>query len=178
MLGCVGIAFAAVDGQVLLADGSPAVNAVVWIKGSEHATPLFKAVMDQRNLAFIPHVLAVPMGTTVSFPNNDTVFHNIFAEFRAKRFDLGMYPRGTSKKVKFDKEGLVALLCSVHSNMSAYIMVVDTPYYAVTDKKGKFHVSTSPSGSGELNVWHESGQTMRIPYTSMNGPLRIRLVRQ
>ena len=87
---------------------------------------------------FLPHVSVVTAGTLVHFPNDDTVFHNVFAYFQAKKFDLGMYPRGATKSVTFDKPGLVVLLCNVHSDMSAYIMVVDTPYYAVTDKRGQY----------------------------------------
>lgn len=151
-----------VTGTVRLANGRPAKNAVVWLKGAAHGEPLRGVVIDQRDLTFIPHVTAVTVGTTIRFPNSDTVYHNVFAEFEAKRFDFGMYPRGSSKTKLFDKPGIVALLCSVHSNMSAYIMVVDTPYFAVTDASGRFKIKDVESGSYEANVWHESKQTARV----------------
>jgi plastocyanin len=163
-----------VEGQVILADGSAAKNAVVWLEGSEHASPLRNAMVDQRDLTFIPHVSAVTVGTTVKFPNDDNVYHNVFAEFRAKRFDLGMYPQGSSKKVKFDKPGLVALLCSVHSDMSAYIMVVDTPYFAVTDNRGKFHISGVPGETFKVHAWHESGQEY-TDTVNVSGQTNLRL---
>lgn len=148
---------AQVDGRVLLPDGKPAKEAIVYLKGKSTSVPLHNASVDQRNKTFIPHVSVITQGTRVRFPNDDTVFHNVFAYYQAKKFDLGMYPRGASKTVTFDKPGLVALLCNVHSQMSAYIMVVDTPYYAVTDADGRFHIADVDAGSYELHGWHESG---------------------
>ncbi|SRR5581483_5210888 len=147
-----------VDGNVTLSKGKPAANAVVYLEGDQKSKPLAHAVVDQRDRKFIPHISVVTVGTTISFPNNDTVFHNVFAEFEAKRFDLGMYPRGTSKTVRFDRPGLVAILCNVHSEMSAYVMVVDTPYYAIADAKGKFSIAGVLPGRYILRVWHESGE--------------------
>ena len=148
---------AQVDGKVLLPDGKPAKEAIVYLKGNGTSTPLHNATVDQRNKTFIPHVSVITQGTRVRFPNDDTVFHNVFAYYQAKKFDLGMYPRGASKTVTFDKPGLVALLCNVHSSMSAFIMVVDTPYYAVTDAEGRFHIADVAAGSYTLHGWHESG---------------------
>jgi plastocyanin len=144
-------------GRVLLPGGKPAANAVVFLQGDAKPAPDAHAVVDQRNKTFIPHVSVVPVGASVRFPNNDTVFHNVFAYYQAKKFDLGMYPRGASKTVTFDKPGLVALLCNVHSTMSAYIMVVDTPYYAVADRDGKFRIADVADGTYSLHGWHESG---------------------
>lgn len=164
-----------VRGQVLLANGSRAKNAVVWLEGGPRSSPLSHAVIDQRDLTFIPHVSVVTVGTTVRFPNNDTVYHNVFAEFEAKRFDLGMYARGATKTKTFDKKGVVALMCSVHSNMSAYIMVVDTPYYAVADSHGRFSIKNVPNGSYQLRVWHESNQSVaqQITVSPSTGELAI-----
>src|SRR5437879_5026545 len=92
-----------VDGVVHLASGKNAGSAVVWLDGGTHSKPLSRAVVDQRDRKFIPHISVVTVGTEIQFPNNDTVFHNVFAEFDAKRFDLGMYPRGATKRVHFDK---------------------------------------------------------------------------
>ena len=146
-----------VTGTVQLPNKKVAGSAVVYLEGSKKATPLSKYVIDQREKMFSPHVSVITTGTSVEFPNNDNVFHNVFAYFNAKKFDLGMYPRGKSKTEKFDKAGVVALFCNVHSEMSAYIVVVDTPYYAIADKKGKFAVKDVPPGTYTMHTWHESG---------------------
>lgn len=155
-----------IQGQAALPNRRPAVHAVVTLEGAIKALPMTKAVIDQREKIFSPHVSVVTVGTTVEFPNNDTVFHNVFAYYNAKKFDLGMYPRGATKRVTFEKPGLVAVLCNVHSEMSAYIMVVETPYHAVTDKQGRFRIGSVPPGSYTLRVWHESGasysQTLEV----------------
>ncbi|HXH62078.1 MAG TPA: hypothetical protein VNI20_12055 [Fimbriimonadaceae bacterium] len=140
-------------------DGSHALSdAVVWIENGTKPKPS-KATVDQKNKRFSPHISVVPVGSKISFPNHDDVFHNVFAEFRAKKFDLGMYPRGQSKSVTFDKSGVVSVLCSVHSEMSAYIIVVDTPYFGKTDSKGRFKFAVG-KGEGVLHVWHESGKSL------------------
>ena len=99
-----------------------------------------KFVMDQQNLEFIPHVLPIPVGSTVLFPNNDKVDHNVFSMSRTKKFNLGSYKPGESKKVIFDKPGIVEMRCDVHAEMAAYILVMKNPYFAVTDKKGYFEI--------------------------------------
>ncbi len=149
----------AVSGTVSDAHGAVR-SAVVYLSGGASAPPLPNAVVDQRDKMFTPHVSVVTRGTTVRFPNDDTLFHNVFAYFQAKKFDLGMYPRGTTKKVTFDKAGLVILLCNVHSSMSAYIMVVDTPYYAVSDSTGHFRLPAVPAGTYTLHSWQESGAVL------------------
>src|SRR5580658_6114462 len=101
-----------------------AAQAIVWFTGSVRPKPLPKAVVDQRDRKFIPHVSVVPVGTRVDFPNNDTVFHNVFTEFNSSKFDLGNYAKGTSKSQVFLKPGLAVILCSIHPDMGAYIMVV------------------------------------------------------
>ncbi len=144
------------SGQVTLGRGH-ARDVVVYLESDKKAAPLPRAIIDQRDKTFIPHVTVVTAGTTVQFPNHDFVFHNVFAYFNAKKFDLGMYPRGATKTVTFDKKGLVSLLCNIHSEMSAYILVVDTPYYAVTDKQGRYQIKDVPAGTYVLHAWHESG---------------------
>ena len=145
----------------MLAKGGAARDAVIYLEGSVKGEPLPRAMMDQRDKMFLPHVLAVTRGTTVNFPNNDSVLHNVFAYYNAKRFDLGVYPHGATKRETFDKTGVVALLCNVHSDMSAYIIVVDTPYFAVTDHDGRFHIPDVAPGSYTLRGWHESGSEIR-----------------
>src|SRR5690348_4036034 len=156
---CIGLTANATDltGQAYLPGNREAREAVVYLEGGPKAAPMQKAVVDQRNKMFIPHVSVVTVGTKVQFPNDDTVFHNVFAYFHAKKFDLGMYPQGATKYQVFDRPGLVALLCNVHSDMSAYIMVVDTPYYAVTDRQGRFTLRGVPPGTYTLKAWQESG---------------------
>jgi plastocyanin len=150
---------AEVSGSVTLGGKRAASMAVVWLTGARKAGPMARAIVDQRQKAFLPHVSVITAGTTVQFPNNDSVFHNVFAYFDAKKFDLGMYPRGASKSVTFDKPGVVALLCNVHSEMSAYIVVVDTPYYAVCDREGRFMLKDVPPGQYTVHAWHEGGET-------------------
>ncbi len=102
-----------------------------------------KFVMDQQNLAFIPRVLPIPVGSTVLFPNNDKVDHNVFSMSRTKTFNLGSYEPGKSQTVVFDKPGIVELRCDVHAEMAAYILVMKNPYFAVTDRKGNFEIPDS-----------------------------------
>ncbi len=162
-----------VAGQVSLPRRGAARDAVIMLEGGPKSSPLAKAMVDQRDKAFVPHVTVVTQGTTVEFPNNDTVFHNVFAYFNAKKFDLGVYPRGASKRQTFDKPGVVALLCNVHSEMSAYIVVVDTPYTAITDSRGHFLLRGVPPGTYTLHVWHESGAQLTQSYTVPPGASEV-----
>ncbi len=165
----------AVSGTVTDGHGA-ARGAVVYLTGNTAQTlPMTTAMVDQRDKMFTPHVSVVTRGTTVRFPNDDSVFHNVFAYFQAKKFDLGMYPRGTTKKVTFDKTGLVIILCNVHSYMSAYIMVVDTPYYAVSDGSGHFRLPNVPPGTYTLHGWQESGVTLTQTVTVGSGPQALAL---
>ncbi|MBC8393027.1 MAG: hypothetical protein H8E17_10740 [Deltaproteobacteria bacterium] len=99
-----------------------------------------KFAMDQQNLTFIPHILPIPVGATIQFPNNDKVDHNVFSLSRTKPFNLGSYKPGEVKTVLFDKPGIVEVRCDVHAEMAAYIMVMKNPYFAVTDAKGRFEM--------------------------------------
>jgi plastocyanin len=152
---------AEVRGQAL-ASGKPAVNAVIWLD-APHAprTPQTRqVVLDQRNLAFSPHVLAIRVGTTVDFPNHDRVFHNVFSYRDGKRFDLGLYPVGAVRQVTFGKPGLSRLFCNIHPDMSAYVMAVDTPYFAVSDQKGRFTLSSVPAGTYTYHAWRPGGAAL------------------
>jgi plastocyanin len=137
------------------AGGRPERNAVVWFESPRAVPPSSpgKVVLDQRNSTFLPHVLAVRVGTTVEFPNNDRVFHNVFSFHNGKRFDLGLYPVGTVKRVTFDHPGLSRVFCNIHPNMAAYVMVVDTPYFAVSDERGTFAVRGIEPGVYTHHVW-------------------------
>ena len=124
--------------------------------GDGHFPPPERVVvMDQRGLRFVPHVLAIQAGATVEFANNDPLAHNVFSISSPKRFNLGLYGRGTSRRVKFDQPGVVQLLCNVHQEMSAFIVVVKNPYFTRTDKDGSFRIENVPSGRHRLRVWHE-----------------------
>jgi len=132
-------------------------------------------VMDQQNLSFIPHILPIPVGATIHFPNNDKVDHNVFSLSRAKKFNLGSYKTGESKTVLFDTPGIVELRCDVHAEMAAYIMVMKTPYFDVTDTQGRFEIPDSnylkhsgitgvtdiPSGKYFIKTRHEKLKTKK-----------------
>jgi len=114
-----------------------------------------RASMDQRDQVFVPHVLAITVGTTVDFPNNDLTFHNVFSLSKTKSFDLGRYSRGKSKSVRFDRPGVVQVFCDIHSHMRAYILVFAHRYFAVTDRAGAYSIGGVPPGTYTLAVWHE-----------------------
>jgi plastocyanin len=149
-----------------------------------------KFVMDQLNLEFRPHVLPVLVGSTVQFPNNDQVDHNIFSMSRTKKFNLGSYKPGDSKAVLFDKPGIVELRCDVHAEMAAYILVMKNPYFAVTDKKGNFQIPDATylqqagledladlaTGKYFIKTWHEKLKTQKKAITiSGNGDVTVQL---
>jgi len=130
-------------------------DAVVYLKGVKGPIAPKKGVVDQKNLVFVPHVLAVPVGSTVDFLNNDKVNHNVFSADVCKKFNLGTYTPGMSKPVTFDKPCVVNLLCNVHSEMSGYVVVVESAYYAVSGADGKFTISGVPAGTYEITAWSE-----------------------
>lgn len=149
-----------------------------------------KFIMDQQHIAFIPHILPIPVGATVDFPNNDKVNHNIFSLSRTKKFNLGSYKPGETKTVRFDKPGIVELRCDVHAEMAAYIMVLKSPYFAVTDDQGKFEIPNSkyleqnnvkeikdlPQGKYVLKIWHEKLKTQKKVVTiPENGDISIEI---
>ena len=129
--------------------------AVVWLDAPPGSTPAptSHVVLDQRNLDFAPRILAVRVGTVVEFPNNDRVFHNVFSFHDGKRFDLGLYPVGTMKRVTFDHPGLSRIFCNIHPNMAAHIMAVDSPYFTVSDADGRFAIAGVPPGTYTYHAW-------------------------
>jgi len=139
---------------IALVGGKPAPNAVVWVEApNAPKEPGPRPVLDQRNLDFFPRVLVVRVGTAVAFPNHDRVFHNVFSFHDGKQLDLGVYPTGTVKHVTFDKPGLSRLFCNIHPQMSAYIMTVDTPYFAVSDANGSFTIAGLRPGTHTYRAW-------------------------
>lgn len=117
--------------------------------------PARPAVMDQSGLRFKPHVLPIVAGTTVAFPNNDPLLHNVFSISEAKRFNLGLYGHGTARSVRFDKVGVVQLLCNVHQEMSAFIVVLKNPYFAVAAAGQRFRIPNVPPGRHRVRCWQE-----------------------
>ena len=132
------------------------------IPGKTFPPPSEHAVMDQRKLTFIPHVLVVLKGTTVDFLNSDAVGHNVYwpAIDRNKKLahNMGTWPQGVKKSFTFDDLGVAPLLCNVHSEMSGYIVVVPTPYYAVTSKDGSYEIKNVPPGHYTVTTWSEEGK--------------------
>jgi plastocyanin len=114
-----------------------------------------RAVMAQSDKTFAPHVLAVAVGASVEFPNNDPIFHNAFSSYNGQIFDIGLYPPGSTRSVRFRREGVVRVFCNIHSSMSAVIVVLGTPYFAVTKKDGSFAIPSVPPGEYQMDVFHE-----------------------
>jgi plastocyanin len=137
-------------------------GAVVWLDAPDApaASGSHKVVLDQRNLSFSPRVLAVRVGTTVEFPNNDRVFHDVFSFRDGKKFELGLYPVGMVKRVPFDRLGLSRIFCNIHPGMAAYIIAVDTPYFAVSDRQGRFTIAEIPAGAYTYHAWRPGGETL------------------
>jgi plastocyanin len=114
-----------------------------------------RAVMDQRNETFVPHVLAITTGTVVRFPNNDPFYHNVFSLSGAATFDLGRYAPGKTRSQVFRRPGLVKVYCRIHSHMSASILVLDHPHFTVPDLDGAFTLNDVPPGTYSIVGWHE-----------------------
>jgi len=119
--------------------------------------------MVTRGKMLVPHVLAVPVGSTVSFPNDDPISHNLFSLSSGNAFDLGLYRKGAGKSQRFDTPGVVNVYCNVHPNMSAVIQVLDTPYYAFADANGNYAIANVPPGHYRLVAWNEQGGETESP---------------
>jgi plastocyanin len=119
-----------------------------------------RAAMDQRNETFVPHVLAVTVGTVVDFPNSDKTFHNVFSLSKAKRFDLGRYAAGKSKSVRFDRPGLVRVFCDIHSHMNAYVLVLTHRFFSMTEPDGRFRIPAVPPGNYTVVGWYEGEERL------------------
>ena len=109
----------------------------------------------QKNKSFHPHLTVIRVGTLVDFPNRDPFFHNVFSFFDGKRFDLGLYEAGTTHSVRFDHLGISYIFCNIHPEMSAVVVVLDTPYYGIPDKSGLVTIANVPDGKYEMHVWYE-----------------------
>jgi plastocyanin len=171
----VGTDETAIDGRVTvrgMPDSSDAVVYIDKIQGKTFAPPTTPVTLDQVNLRFTPHVLPVLLGTNVAFPNSDPVRHNVFSPTSSWKFNLGTYPRGSTKFRVFDKPGAITLLCNVHAEMSAYVIVTETPYFAVTDKAGAFMIRNIPPGTYVLKTWHAKARPTSMNITVAEGGIR------
>jgi len=140
-------------------------NVVIWLTpidaprdGSKRMLPAADRVrlrLLQKSKRFAPHVLVVQSGTAVEFPNLDPFFHNVFSLFNGKRFDLGLYESGSTRTVKFDRPGVAYIFCNIHPEMSAVVVAVNTPYFAISDIRGGIEIPNVPPGRYTLEVWYE-----------------------
>jgi len=134
------------------------IPAVIWLTPLDGVQTSFpdtgrKYTLLQKNKQFSPHVLVVPVGSVVQFPNADPFFHNVFSLFDGRRFDLGLYEAGSTRGVTFGKEGVSYIFCNIHPEMSAVVIALSTPFYAVEDAHASFHISHVPVGDYLLQVW-------------------------
>ncbi len=138
------------------ARGGAVSDAVVYAVPEGRELPLQKktAIMDQKNRMFVPHVLPVQTGTSVRFPNSDDIRHQVYSFSSAKQFQIPLYKGTPANPVVFDRSGVVTLGCSIHDRMTAYVVVVDTPYFATTDKKGRGAIASVGAGKYSLRVWY------------------------
>jgi plastocyanin len=165
-----------VSGKILMRSPAPpaakkhqnspnVANVVVWLTSLKPGIvpPIVQARQTtyrlvQKGKMFTPHLLVVPTGSQVEFPNQDPFFHNVFSLFNGKRFDLGLYESGTSRSVRFDREGVSYIFCNIHPEMGAIVLALSTPYYAISGENGVVTLHNVPPGSYRLSVWSENGQ--------------------
>lgn len=163
-------------------------NVVVWLSpldgNARPTSPGQHYRMLQKEKKFSPHVLAVPVGSEVEFPNHDPFFHNVFSMYRGERFDLGLYEAGMSRNVRFDKPGVSFVFCNIHPGMIAYVIALDTPYFSVSDVRGRISIPDVPPGRYRVGVWYEhtpsgdlstlSREIIVAPPSASLGTIRIR----
>lgn len=153
--------FGIVKGTITIG-GKPATDAVVSIEGLSKdqikaqmlQTKPQKKIIDQRNLKFIPTVVAIMTGETVDFPNNDKSWHNVYSKGGANDFDLGLYASGKTRSKKFDKPGVSRILCNAHPNMEAFVVVKDHPFFSTTDSRGNYEIKNVPLGKVRVEIWY------------------------
>jgi plastocyanin len=166
-------------------------EAVLWLvpagtgaaPASPENPPAQRPQLIQRNKTFDPHLLVVPVGSVVEFPNRDPFFHNVFSLFEGKRFDLGLYEAGSTRKVRFDKPGISYIFCDIHPEMSAVIIALPTPYYGISDGRGQVVMPNVPAGRYALHIWYEAALPEQLnamtreievsPNTSTLGVIRL-----
>ena len=142
-------------------ESSNAGNVVVWLspvgeRAPNRLLPNHPLRLTQHNKSFEPHLLVVPVGAVVQFPNRDPFFHNVFSLFEGKRFDLGLYEAGSTRNVSFDRVGVSYIFCNIHAEMSAVVIALDTPYYGISNRKGEVVIPAVPTGRYTMKVWYET----------------------
>ena len=167
-----------IKGKVKAVGARNSANAVIYVEkipGKTFDPPKDPATMDQKNLVFIPHVLPVVAGTTVKYLNSDDVLHNVFTPDKcAEKFNLGTWPKGQSRSYTFKNAGCFSLmLCNVHPEMEAYVVVLENPYYAVSAKDGSYTIKNVPPGKHTLKIWHEKLKGESQEVTVAEGPADV-----
>jgi plastocyanin len=152
----------------------PFANIVLYLEDAPALTAATSApaglpAMRQHDERFTPHVLAVPAGSTISFPNDDPIYHNVFSLSRARTFDLGRYPKGETKSLRFDRAGVVQVFCHIHADMSGYILVLPNRYFVTPDSTGRFVLDDIPPGQYLLVAWHDRIKPIVTPLRVTSG---------
>lgn len=164
----------AIHGVVSLSSGGrplrseEAQDAVVYFRSQTPmpvSVPATPYVISTERKTFVPRVLAIPVGASVRFPNNDPILHNVFSSTKEANFDLGLYGRSEGESYHFTQPGVIRVFCNVHHAMVAHVLVMDTPYFVKPDSQGRFRLTNVPEGPGELFVWHERSQLWRSNIT-------------
>jgi len=164
-------------------------NVVVWLTPTQkietplNPRPLTGYKLVQKDKQFVPHILVVPTGSSVDFPNLDPFFHNVFSLFNGKRFDLGLYEAHTHRAVQFDRDGVSYIFCNIHPEMGAVVISLSTPFYGVSTHDGAVVIHNVPPGSYKLNIWAENVENDRLnalsrtvditPQTTQLGTLQL-----
>lgn len=165
-------AAATLEGKVVIVekDGRQArdlADAVVWVEGPKLAAAPAGATVNMKSKAFLPRVTVVTVGSSVAFPNQDAIFHNVFSVSGKNAFDLQLYKKPKSASQPFEHPGVVRIYCNIHPQMSAFVLVLDTPLWARVGTDGGFSIASVPAGSWTLKAWHErsgeSSQQVRVP---------------
>jgi plastocyanin len=144
---------------------SGSADVVLWLtskRSGETLSPGPAARLLQKNKRFTPHLLAVRTGTPIEFPNQDPFFHNVFSIYHGKPFDLGLYEGGSVRTIRFSKSGISYIFCNIHPEMSAVVVALGTPHFAVTDRDGKFEITRVPPGLYTLGIWYEFGSESEL----------------
>jgi plastocyanin len=161
-----------VTGRIDLGSADPAEVGVLEPKAAPaKVKPAAPGTLQirQKGKQFSPRLLVVPVGSTVDFPNDDHIFHNVFSLSKAERFDLGLYRSGASKSVTFDREGIVDIYCNIHPEMSAHVLVLSTPHHVIVGKDGRFRIEGVPAGTYTLVAWQRYGEAVRQEISVTNG---------
>jgi plastocyanin len=160
-----------IHGTVTVKGRKTSAGVLVYLEGIAAAPPAPKdrAVIRQREKQFDPPVTIVVRGTTVDFPNDDKMFHNVFSVSRPARFDLGLYKSGTTKSVEMKRAGTVDVYCNIHSEMVAKVKVLDNAYYTTTDEQGRFRIAGVPAGDVPVVAWLATGDQATATVTVLAG---------